>query len=229
MIVLSPVAGLRPMTLRAVFLLVLLLSLSSDAQSRGQQHFVVDTERSWIRVLVYRAGLMSALGHNHVIESHDISGSVTSSGQLTDTSVDIIFAVESLVVDDAELRDLEGEDFPGRISGKDIDGTRNNMLGRKLLDAANHPVVRIKSTDIDGKLDSLTVTADVTIAGQTNPIMFSASANSSVDQVVISGDAQISHKDLGLKPFSAALGTLKVRQDMIVRFEITAVLETPPD
>jgi polyisoprenoid-binding protein YceI len=208
------------MTLRAILVLLLLLPLSSDAQPGGQLHFVIDNERSWLRVLV------SALGHNHVIASHDISGTVAYSDQRTDTVAEMFVAVESLVVDDDELRDLEGEDFAAHISEKDIEGTRKNMLGHKLLDAANHPIIRIKSTDIRGNLDSLTVTADVTIAGQTNPIIFSANASLSGNQVTVSGDARISHKDLGLKPFSAAFGTLKVRQDMLVRFEVTAALAT---
>jgi polyisoprenoid-binding protein YceI len=226
MIGLSPAAGPCRMTLRAILVLLLLLPLSSDAQPGGQLHFVIDNERSWLRVLVYRAGLMSALGHNHVIASHDISGTVAYSDQLTDTVVEMFVTVETLVVDDAELRVLEGEDFAGRISEKDIKGTRKNMLGHKLLDAANHPIIRVKSTDIRGKLDSLTVIADVTIAGRTSPIKFSANASLSGNQVTVSGDTRISHEDLGLKPFSAAFGTLKVRQDMLVRFEITAALAT---
>jgi polyisoprenoid-binding protein YceI len=226
MIGLSPAAGPCRMTLRAILVLLLLLPRLADAQPGGQLHFVIDNERSWLRVLVYRAGLMSALGHNHVIASHAISGSIAYSDQLTDTVVEMLVAVESLVVDDAALRLLEGEEFAGRISEKDVKRTRKNMLGHKLLDAANHPIIQVRSTDIRGELDSLTVTADVTIAGRTNPIIFSAHASLSGNQVTVSGDARISHKDLGLKPFSAAFGTLKVRQDMLVRFEITAALAT---
>ena len=99
------------------------------------------------------------------------------------------------------------------------------MLGRKVLNAENHSMIRIQSTGIDGEPGSLIVTADMTVAGQTNSITFPASASLSGNEIIVSGIARISHKEIGLKPFSAAFGTLKVHQEMTVRFEITAVLE----
>jgi hypothetical protein len=213
------------MTVRAIFMLFLMLPVLPIAHAGDVQRFVVDNERSWIRVLVYRAGLMSAFGHNHVVASHDISGIVECSDRLIDTAVDLFFPVESLVVDAADLRNLEGDDFSGQVSDKDIRGTRKNMLGRKVLDAENHAMIRVRSTEISGEPGSLTVIADMTVAGQTNSITFPASVVWSGDEIVVSGTARISHEELGLKPFSAAFGTLKVHRDIKVRFEITAVPE----
>jgi hypothetical protein len=213
------------MTVRAILVLLLMFLVLPVAQAGDLQRFVVDNERSWIRILVYRAGLMSVFGHNHVVASHDISGTVECSDQLIDTVVELFFPVELLVVDAAELRNLEGDDFLGQVSEKDIGGTRKNMLGRKVLDAENHAMIRVRSTEIGGEPGSLIVTADMMVAGQTNSITFPASVVLSGDEIIVSGTARISHKELGLKPFSAAFGTLKVHQDMTVRFEITAVLE----
>ena len=213
------------MTVRAIFMLLLMLPVLPIAHAGDLQRFVVDNERSWIRVLVYRAGLMSVFGHNHVVASHDISGTVECSDQLTDTTVELFFPVASMVVDAAELRNLEGDDFRSQVSEKDIRGTRENMLGHKVLNAENHSMIRIQSTGIDGEPGSLIVTADMTVAGQTNSITFPASASLSGNEIIVSGIARISHKEIGLKPFSAAFGTLKVHQEMTVRFEITAVLE----
>jgi len=71
----------------------------------------------------------------------------------------------------------------------------------------------------------LIITADLTIAGKVRSISFPASASLADDSITVSGTATVSHDDLGLKPFSAAFGTLKVHKEMTIRFEITAVIE----
>jgi len=211
------------MTLRAILISLLMLPAISHAQDGDLQRFIVDPEHSWIRILVYRSGLMSGLGHNHVVETHRISGTVDRDKQMVDSKVELQFPVDSLVVDDADLRELEGEDFSRKISGKDIQGTRENMLGRRMLDAENFPVVQVQSIVVEAELDALSVTADVTVAGNTRSITFPASVDSSGDVITLSGNFGIRHEDLGLEPYSAAFGLLKVRQDMTVRFEIIAV------
>jgi len=204
-----------------ILIFLLLLSLL-PAQAADLLTYVIDSDASSIRVLVYRAGLLSGLGHNHVIASRDINGIVKCSTELQDTLVDIHFPVATLVVDDAELRDLEGDDFPGHLSEKDVQGTRRNMLGRKLLDADNYPEVRIRSVNVSGEPGSLIVVADATVAGRTSTITFPARVSRSDDQLLISGIARVSHKDLGLKPFTAGFGTLRVHQEMTIQFELLA-------
>lgn len=204
-----------------ILIFLLLLSLL-PAQAADLQTYVIDSDASSIRVLVYRAGLLSGLGHNHIIASRDINGIVKCSTELQDTLVDIHFPVATLIVDDAELRDLEGDDFPGRLSEKDVQGTRRNMLGRKLLDADNYPEVRIRSINISGELESLTVVAEATVAGRTSSITFPASVSRTDERLLISGIVRVNHRDLGLKPFTAGFGTLRVHQEMTIRFELLA-------
>ena len=200
----------------------LLVSLL-PAQAADLQPYVIDSDASSIHVLVYRAGLLSGLGHNHIIASRDINGIVKCSTELQDTLVDIHSPVATLVVDDTERRDLEGDDFPGRLSEKDIQGTRRNMLGRKLLDADNYPEVRIRSINVSGELESLTVVAEAAVAGRTSSITFPARVSRTDEQLLISGIARVSHSDLGLKPFTAGFGTLRVHQEMTIRFELLAL------
>ena len=214
-----------PVIMRAV-LFILILNMPLLAHGDDLQRYVIDDERSWIRVLVYRAGLMSMFGHNHVVASRDISGTVQRGAEVGDTVVELSFPVRSLLVDSPELRDQEGEDFSASVSEKDIRGTQQNMLGRKMLDAENHAVVLIRSTEVSGELDSLIVMADVSIAGNLGSISFPASASLADDRITVSGTATVSHDDLGLKPFSAAFGMLKVHKDLTIRFDITAVVDT---
>jgi len=210
---------------RAILFLLLIMTLSPVASGDDLQRYVIDSDRSWIRVLVYRAGLMSIFGHNHVIGSHEISGAVTCGADVNDTTVEMSFPVQSLLVDSPDLRDLEGDDFSARIADKDIRGTRKNLLGDKVLDAESHALIQIRTTEVTGDMESLLVKADVIIAGRTNSISFPASATWSGDVITVTGTVGLSHADLGLRPFSAAFGTLKVHKELTIRFEITAVVE----
>ena len=210
------------MNLRAS-LLLLLLVVSSTTQADDLQRFIIDNEHSWIRILVYRAGLFSGLGHNHVIASNDLSGTVQCNDQVASTRVDLSFPVESLLVDTSDNRKLEGDDFAKPVSDKDVNSTRKNMLGSKLLDAKNHAFIEIQTTVVEGTADALVVAADITVAGHTNSIRFPAKAVLSGDRITITGIATITHKELGLRRFSAAFGTLRVHENIAVRFEIVAV------
>jgi len=210
------------MIVRVFLIFMLLLPCSIPAQETDVITYVIDNEKSWIRVLVYRAGLMSGLGHNHVVSIDDIEGFIECTDQVTDTVANLKFSIESFVVDDQSLRDIEGADFSAKVTAKDINGTRKNMLSRKLLNAEIFAQILIQTTAVSGEPDALNVTANVTVGGEENSIGFSATADLSENQLTVSGTAEISHKDLGLKPFSLALGMLKVHQDMVIRFFLVA-------
>jgi polyisoprenoid-binding protein YceI len=50
-----------------------------------------------------------------------LSGTVEyDQADLTKSKVQLTFPIDSLVIDDAELREQEGEDFPGAVPDKDI-------------------------------------------------------------------------------------------------------------
>ena len=205
----------------AIFLLVF-TQLSASAEQHAAGRFVISTDKSWIRVLVMRAGLLSGLGHNHVVASHDIAGTIDFASRFGESAVEFEFPVTKLEVDDPESRDAEGDEFSGRVSEKDIRGTRKNMLGQQLLRAETYPLIVVRSTTVSGTIDQMTVTADVEILGHTRSIVFPATASVTNQQLEVSGEMRITHADLGLTPFSAAFGTLKVADEMTIRFLVVA-------
>ena len=210
-----------------IFLLILLPLTATSEQPAGQP-FVIDAEKSWIRVLVFRAGVLSGLGHNHVVSSNNIEGTISLAHRFSDSTFELRIPVTKLVVDDPELRDAEGDEFPGHLSEKDIRRTRENMLGQKLLKAESYASVVVRSTEIAGAIDQMTVSADVLILGQSHSISFPAIASIANRQLEVSGKMQVTHADLGLKPFSAAFGTLKVGKELVIRFNVVATALDAP-
>ncbi|MFQ6005193.1 MAG: YceI family protein [Woeseia sp.] len=177
---------------------------------------------SEIRVLVYRGGLLGGFGHNHVISTSDISGRIQITGKAASSSMYMIFPVESLEVDDDAIRMEEGKSFEKEVSKKNKRGTRKNMLGRKLLDSDNYPDIEIRSRHWSGQPPDILVSAEVTVRDQTNTLEFPAEVNIDDEQIVVTGSFSVTHGQLGLKPFKAVLGTLRVRDQMELKFRITA-------
>lgn len=212
-----------------VLVFAIALPLASPAQdlSPGADadpaRFRIDSDSSWLRVLVYRGGLLRGFGHNHVVSHNDLTGTVTVPQDPLKSTLVLEFRVADLVVDEPELRAIEGDDFRRQISPKDIAGTRANMLGEKLLQADQFPSIEVRSGKITGSMPHIEVEATVFVRGAEFPITFPASVDLSNDSFVASGELKIGHAEIGLSPFKAVLGTLRVRDVLVLKYEISGM------
>lgn len=210
--------------LRCLALAMLALVSTSTAQEKPRDdqplRFLVEADSSWLRVLVYRGGLLRGFGHNHVISHDEISGFLLVGGDPLRSEVHLEFDVAGLMVDEPQQRALAGGDFPGRIPEKDIAATRSNMLGARLLQAEQYPTIRIHSETITGSMPELRVEATILIRGREFNVVFPAHVELDGDSLLASGEAAIRHADLGLKPFTAALGSLRVRDSLLLQYHI---------
>jgi polyisoprenoid-binding protein YceI len=160
-----------------------ILPLTSQAQEAAKiqvqeattsQAFRVDSDASWLRVLAYPDGPLKRFGHHHVISHHGISGTVEVAQDPLESTFMLEIAVSDLAVDDADVRALEGEDFQDEVPQKDIDGTRANMLGEKLLNAEQFPTIQVQSSAIEGSMPAVTIVATVTVTGIESSVAFPA-------------------------------------------------------
>src|SRR5581483_11882894 len=115
----------------------------------GRPYDVVPGE-SLITILAYRGGALAKAGHNHVIASHDFSGTIYVPEELARTSVQVRIPVEGLTVDEAPLRAKEGPDFAAAVPDSAKEGTRHNMLSEALLSAAGNPEILLDSQSLEG-------------------------------------------------------------------------------
>jgi polyisoprenoid-binding protein YceI len=213
------------MHMRKMSLLLTVLAVTAPLVSQAQdtaaiREYRVDSDASWLRVLVYPDGPLRRFGHHHVISHHAISGTVAVAPNIFDSTILLEFNLADFQVDDPAARELEGEDFEGEVSQKDIDGTKANMLGEKLLNAEQFPTIRIQSSTIDGSMPDVNIVSSVFIAGRDQTVTFPASIELTDDSFVASGQLEITHDELGLSPFTAAGGALSVRDLLVLKFEI---------
>jgi len=188
----------------------------------GAREYKVVAQESLLQILVYRGGAMAKLGHNHVIASHHLGGSVFVAKDPLATSFDIRFPVNELTVDEPEQRATAGPDFPGAVPQNARDGTRVNLLSTALLDGANYPEIRLRATGFKAAGDGYEASIEVTLKGQAHVLHVPVSVIRDEATLTARGEFPLKQSELGLKPFSVAMGTLVVLDDMRVKFTLVA-------
>src|SRR5438046_1429627 len=89
--------------------------------------YKIDSGISELRLLVYRAGPLSNLGHNHVMVNRELTGIVQIGDSISASSFSLRVPVDGFVVDESHARQEEGGDFQGDIPREAKEGTRHNM------------------------------------------------------------------------------------------------------
>ena len=176
---------------------------------------------SQLAVRVYRDGPMQKLGHNHLVTSDAMAGEIRLRKPLEDSRFELRLPLESLVVDDPAARAAAGAAFSAPVPEKDREATRQNMLGEKLLDAARQGEMRLAAESISGTPGHYEARLRVSLGGEEHTLAAPFTVRVDGDRLTARADFHLTHADLGLEPFSLALGALKVRDD----FEVDLTLE----
>ncbi len=175
----------------------LLVSLPALAQPQK----LIDTDRSVLTVHVYKTGLFSAFGHNHEIRA------TIQSGSFSEDNPSVEFTVDSRTL---KVLDVEASDSERRT-------IQETMLGPKVLDSDHFPEIRFRSTSIHRMAEGKwAVNGNLTLHGQTRPIK--VDVESEVGRY--RGSAELQQKDFGITPVSVAGGSVKVKNEVRVDFEI---------
>jgi len=180
-----------------------------------------DVVASRIEVRVYRDGPMLQLGHNHVITSDALAGIIELRDPWTQSGFTLELPLATLVVDDPEARAGAGAEFASPVPEKDRAGTARNMLGPAVLDAARQAVLHLTAGGISGGPADYMARVRVGLRGEERAIDVPLTVSFEGDRLRIHASVRLHHADLGLVPFSVALGALRVRDD----FEIDCRLE----
>lgn len=189
------------------------------------QRYRFDPAASSVHILVYRGGTLARLGHNHVISAPRFNGYLWRDAKLTRSGFDISVPVNELVVDDDAARAAAGADFPLNVKPEAKQGTRNNMLGTAVLDAAQFPEIRLRSVAVQGEWPTPQVVLAMTLRDQTRELSVPVSIAEGVHGLTIRGEFTLRQSDFGITPFSVAMGALQVVDEVTVRLVLVAVPE----
>lgn len=211
------------MNLRLFLLVYLLLFCAATTAQTGR--YTIDSAASDIHWRVYRAGLLSGLGHNHVISTGSFTGSVRLANAPQASRFELLIPVSALVVDAPAQRRRYSGDFSAQPSAQTIADTRANMLGGSQLNASSYPHIRLSGSAVvaAGKPEQdLLLAATLELVGRSIKLRLPARVRIDEGELRASGHFTLSHQQLGLTPFRAVMGALRVAEKIDFTFDIRA-------
>lgn len=189
-----------------VFVLVVISSFLASGQSSADAATQIDTARSVLTVRVYKTGLFSAFAHDHEVRAPIQNGTIDEEQNSVEFAVD----ARTLKVLDPKASESERSDI------------QRTMLGPKVLDSEKFAEIRFHSTSIgeigEGKW---TVRGELTLHGQTHPVKVEVEGREGHDGHY-TGSVQLRQTEFGITPVSIAGGSVKVKDEVRVEFEIFA-------
>lgn len=197
-------------------------TLPTAAPSAQATRYSIRSDLSDVRFLVYRAGRLAKLGHNHVIQARNIAGEIYLAADFHRSSFSLVVPVTDFRVDDPEARSVEGEEFATPPEAEAIAGTTKNMLGDKVLDAARYPQIDIRSVGLIGPAWAPDVTLRIKLRDVERDITVPVAIDHRDGQIAVTAVFEIKQTDFGITPLSVLGGALQVADTVRVRMRVVA-------
>jgi polyisoprenoid-binding protein YceI len=163
-----------------------------------------DASNAEVLVFSYKDGLLAKMAHDLKIRVERFTIEVDDETR----AVEARFDPKSLRVVCARK---DGRDDPGTLSSGDVQKVHAN-IEKDVLDVKRHPEITFRSREVVETERGHRVAGDLTLHGQTRPV---------IAEVIREGEKlrteiRLHQPDFGIKPFTAALGALKVKPDVLV-------------
>ena len=100
--------------------------------------------------------------------------------------------------------------------------TGSVMLGAGLLDAMHFPLIHLQSEQIHAGDDGLRLATRIVVRDHAALVDVPMALQRSEDELIASGEFDLTHSELGLTPYSVALGALRVADRIHVRYRLVA-------
>lgn len=189
------------------------------ATAAGMPVFVLDPERTQIDVVVRRDGPLARFGHDHVISLLDPEGYLLLAETEDGSRADLRSAVERLQIDAADARQRHGLDAGPDAAA--IEGTRDNLM-HYVLEPVQWPWVTVALQDFSRQGEHWSADVVIEINGQRHGSRQPFTLQRDKDDVAIEGFVVLRQTELGLQPFAALGGGLRVADPMEVHFQLYA-------
>ena len=178
------------------------------AQTPGR--YRIDLQASRIEIHLFRGGLLAGLGDNHLIVIGNFSG--TASGT-PEGSWEVRIRAETalLKVEDPGLSDATRQEI------------RATMLGPTQLDTERYPSIELRSRAVlpGGTPNSWRLQTDLTLYGVTRQVEFPLVWSQEGDRLEVKGKTTLRLRDFNIEPISKGFGTVKVKNEFEVVYDIT--------
>ena len=184
-----------------VGLLLSLALISCIGSAAAGQVTSIDTTGSKLLIHVSKSGVFSGFADNHEVEAQIYEGNVDAKdGRL------------KLSVDSRQMKVLDPQLSPDKRRQ-----VQERMLGPEVLDSSRYPHIVFESSKVNRNQDgSVQVDGQLVLHGVTKPI--SILAREIGGRYV--GSFVLKQRDFGITPVRIAGGTVKVKDELKIEFEI---------
>jgi len=177
-------------------------------------HYVLDTRASRFTVQAFATGLLSAMGHNPTLGVSNFAGAVDfNAEELRAAGLRLTIQAGSLSVQDD-------------ISDKDRNEIER-LTKEQILEVAKYPQIvydapDVTVTQLEGSLYKSALDGSLSCHGVTRRQPVSARIAMFGEMLRASGELTLRQSDYQIKPFSFGGGTLKLKDELKVAFEMVA-------
>jgi len=174
----------------------------------------IDSGHSRFMVRAFAGGLLSFAAHNHNIAIRDFSGDAeVTYGTVAPASLNMRVRAASLAVTD-------------KVSDSDREKIETTMRN-EVLETAKYPEIVFQSTGVvatrldEGKYQ-VKIPGNLTLHGATHSVTINARLDFGTNELHAIGEFPVRQSEFGIKPVSVAGGTIKVKDEVRLSFDIIA-------
>jgi polyisoprenoid-binding protein YceI len=196
-------AALSFMKIRRPVLHALAMALIGVVPRAVSQDRPIDTRNSKVHIYVFKTGLFSGFADNHDVEAALVEGTINESASRV-----------SFVIDARQVKVLDPHLSPDKRQQ-----VQERMLGPEVLDSTRFPQISFESTDVKSEgQGQLLVEGRLSLHGATR--LVSARVQKQGGRYV--GTCTLKQRDFGIAPISIGAGTVKVKNELKIEFEVRA-------
>lgn len=161
----------------------------------------IDAAHSMMTVKVFKAGALAAFGHDHEISAPIESGTVDATAKRVELKV----RAGALRVRDPKASDSDRAQI------------QKTMVGPEVLDTERYPEIAFRATAAEAAgPNAWRITGQLTLHGETRPV--TVEVREEGGRYV--GSASLRQSEFGIKPVKVAGGTVKVKDEVRLEFQI---------
>ncbi len=169
---------------------------------------------------VLPAGLLASALHAHFFQPEDWSGEIAwDPNHPGSVRIGVRIASDSL------------RDHQPKLSAKDIAKVERQARGTDILDSARFPRILFEAGQLEAAQLPSGATGDfrgtlagtLTLHGQSRPEQFPIRGRVAVERLEADASVTFRQSDFGIKPYSTALGTIAVRDEVTIEMTVVAV------
>ena len=218
----NALGNLRAATITVLSLLILIAggraaSGASQEENAGRLRYRIVDSKSRFIVKAFAGGVFSAFAHDHTIAVRDFGGEARfTEGDPKSASLRITIKAASLAVID-------------KISEADRKEIESTMR-EQVLEVSKYPDIIFGSTSVsptkgtDGSYQ-IDIAGDLSLHGVTRKHRITATVDFAGDALRAKGEFSLLQTDYNITPVSIALGTIRVKDELKISFDIVAIKE----